>query len=254
MQASNSAKEFNGPTQSILIQISPPFWNTWWFYSLIIIMSAVAVYALFQFRLKQKLKLLKVRQRLHRDLHDDVGATLSSIKVYSEILQTNSENPLITELIKNNAVEMIDKLEVIAWATNPQNDSFKSFKELITKHASTICYTKNIDLIIQADGVDDNMIMPGDIRQNLFLIFKEAINNVIKHSNASQCRVEILMSYHKFSFKITDNGNGFCQTTQGTGNGRKNMQKRVEELNGKITIDSEEGKGTMISINLPGPF
>ncbi len=252
IQASNAANEFIGPVKSLLVKISPPFWKTWWFISLIAIIIILALNSLFQFRLKQKLKVLKVRQRLHRDLHDDVGATLSSIKVYSEILQTNSDNPLITELIKNNAVEMIDKLEVIAWAINPQNDSFKSFKEVVTKHASTICYAKNIDLVIQSDGVDDNMIMPGDIRQNLFLIFKEAINNVIKHSNASQCRVEILMRYHKFSFKITDNGNGFCQT-KGTGNGRKNMQKRAEELNGKITIDSEEGKGTMISINLPGP-
>ena len=152
MQASNAIDEFNGPTKSILIKITPPFWKTWWFISSVIIIIAIGINALFQFRLKQKMRVLKVRQNLHRDLHDDVGATLSSIKVYSEILQTNSENPLITELIKNNAVEMIDKLEVIAWATNPQNDSFKSFKELITKHASAICYAKNTDLVIQTDG------------------------------------------------------------------------------------------------------
>ena len=148
---------------------------------------------------------------------------------------------------------MIDKLEVIAWATNPQNDSFKSFKELITKHASTICYAKNIDLVIQSDGVDDNMIMPGDVRQNLFLILKEAINNVIKHSSATKCKVEILMRHHKISLNISDNGNGIYRAIKAPGNGIKNMHKRAEEINGKITIQSEQGKGTIITVNLAAP-
>jgi len=148
MQACNAANEFNGPVKSIFIQITPPFWKTWWFISLVILIIVIAVNALFQFRLKQKMQVLNVRQKLHRDLHDDVGATLSSVKIYSEILQTNLNNPLITELIKNNASDMIDKLEVIAWATNPQHDTFKSFKELINKYAAPVCYAKNIDLNI----------------------------------------------------------------------------------------------------------
>ncbi|MGZ8559668.1 MAG: ligand-binding sensor domain-containing protein, partial [Chitinophagaceae bacterium] len=139
MQASNAANEFNGPMKSLLIQISPPFWNTWWFISLVVIFIVLAINALVQFRLKQKLKVFNIRQKLHRDLHDDVGATLSSIKVYSEILQTNSQNLLITELINDNAVEMIDRLEIISWATNPKNDSFRSLKDLMKKYASSIC-------------------------------------------------------------------------------------------------------------------
>jgi len=254
MQASNAADEFNGPMKSMLIQISPPFWKTGWFISLVVLIIVIAVNALFQFRLKQKMQVLNVRQKLHRDLHDDVGATLSSVKIYSEILQTDLNNPLITELIKNNASDMIDKLEVIAWATNPQHDTFKSFKELINKYAAPVCYAKNIDLNIQCDGVNDNMMMPGDIRQNLFLIFKEAINNTIKYSEASQCNVQTFIRDHKFYFEIKDNGNGFSGTIKGNGTGWKNMQKRVRELNGKIIIASEQSKGTSINITLHYPF
>ena len=239
---------------SYSFKIRQPFWNTWWFISLMIVIIVIAINALFQFRLRQKMKVLVVRQKLHRDLHDDVGATLSSIKVYSEILQNSSDNTLIAELIKTNAADMIDKLEIIAWATNPQHDTFKSFKELINKYASAICHAKNIELNLEYDGVNEDVIMPGDVRQNLFLIFKEAINNVIKYSEASQCNVQIDVRYRKFFFKITDNGKGFSGATKGNGTGWKNMQKRCEEINGKVIIESKDGKGTIISLSLPYPF
>jgi ligand-binding sensor domain-containing protein len=253
MQASNAVNEFIGSEKKLLILISPPYWYSWWFISSIAVIIILTINALFQFRLKQKTKVLAVRQKLHRDLHDDVGATLSSVKVYSEILQTNMNNPLIIELIKNNAAEMIDKLEIIAWATNPQHDTFKSFKELMHKYASPVCYAKNIHLNIQCFGVDDEMIMPGDIRQNLFLIFKEAINNTIKYSEASQCDVQTLIRNHKFYFQIKDNGKGLRETIKETGTGWKNIQKRVKELNGRITIESESN-GTIIDITLHYPF
>jgi signal transduction histidine kinase/streptogramin lyase len=254
MQASNAAGEFNGLEKSLLIQISPPFWKTWWFIALLVIVGILALNALFRFRIRQKMRTLNVRQRLHRDLHDDVGATLSSVKVYSEILQTDSNNAVIIELIKNNAEEMIDKLGVIAWATNPQNDTFKSFKDLLSKTANTLCHAKNISFNLYCDGVQDSMLMPGDVRQHLFLIFKEALNNMIKYSGASACDVRLFITDRKFNFIMKDNGNGFSDTIKGTGNGLKNMQKRSDELNGKMTIDTITGEGTTITLSLPYPF
>ena len=254
MQASNAANNFNGPVKSISIQITSPFWNTWWFISFVIITIAAGVCVLFQFQLKQKMKVLNVRQKLHRDLHDDVGATLSSIKIYSEVLQNNGGNGLISGLIKTNAEDMIDKLEIIAWATNPQHDTFKSFKELILKHVSSLCHAKNINLNMQSDGLNENTMMPGDVRQNLFLIFKEAINNIIKYSEASECNIRMFTKDHKFYFFISDNGKGFNGTIKGSGNGWKNMKKRAQELNGTIKIISEQNKGTSVDVNLPYPF
>lgn len=254
IQASNAAGEFNGPVKNILINIKPPFWNTWWFYLLISTAIAIAIYKMFQFRLHQKLKVFNVRQKLHRDLHDDVGATLSSIKVYSEILEATPGDHVITNLIKNNAVEMIDKLEIIAWATNPLHDSFKSFKEMLTKNTTSICHAKNIELNIQVEEVDDNLVMPGDIRQNLTLICKECINNVIKHSGASNCDINIFIKNRRFLIVIIDDGKGFYETPKPAGNGIENMQKRIAELQGKINIQSKPMEGTIITIDLATPF
>ncbi len=254
IQSSNAADEFNGPVKSLSITIRPPFWKTWWFYTLLASASLIILNILFRIRLKQKMQILKVRQKLHRDLHDDVGATLSAVKVYSEILQSDTQNPVIIELIKNNAIDMIDKLEIIAWATNPQHDTFKSFKGLISQHASSICYAKHISLSIKSHDINDTAVMQGDIRQNLFLIFKEALNNIIKHAEASQCKVSLSIVNQRLCFVISDNGKGFIQHDTVTGNGIKNMYKRAEEIKAAMLMQSEAGKGTTLTVNLADRF
>lgn len=254
LQASNASNEYNGPVKMFVFKISPPFWNTWWFYALVTIITTSGVYAIFKTHLKQKLQVHNVRQKLHRDLHDDIGATLSSIKVYSDLLQNKGNDLVIIELIRTNALDMIDKLEVIAWATNPERDTLKGFKDLILKHALSPCNTKNIDLNIQCNGMNENMVMPGDLRQNLFLIFKEAINNIVKYSEASKCLIQMFSRGRKFYFIISDNGKGVTGTFEGNGNGWKNMQKRTQELKGTIKIQSEINKGTSITVTLHHPF
>ena len=254
VKAANSDGVWNEEPASFHFTISPAWYQTWWFMAMIVAVIIVASYALFRYRLQQKLRLLQVRNRLHRDLHDDVGATLSSVKAYSEILQKNPDNPVIAELIKDNSTEMLERLEVIAWATNPQHDHFKSLKSLMVKFAAPLCHSKNIQCSIDSKGINEEMLMPGEIRQNIFLVFKEAINNMVKYSEAAECSTNIYINKNQFVLQIADNGKGFDGTTKGTGNGWKNMQKRTVDLNGELVIDSKPGKGTIITMRLPYPF
>ena len=245
---------WNEVPTSVFIVIKPPFWRTWWFLSLVLVVVAGLIYGLFQYRLRQKLRILGVRNRLHRDLHDDVGATLSSVKAYSTILKDNPDNPVIAQLIHDNSTEMIERLEVIAWATNPQHDHFQSLKNRMTKFAAALCHANNIQWSIESDGIDDETMMPGEIRQNIFLVFKEAVNNMIKYAEATNCETKMAIRHHHFTLKITDNGKGTDGTVKGTGDGWKNMQKRVASLDGRLTIDSSPDKGTRVDVNLPYPF
>ena len=254
VKAANSDGVWNEEPASFHFTISPAWYQAWWFMAMIFAVIIVASYALFRYRLQQKLGLLQVRNRLHRDLHDDVGATLSSVKAYSEILQKNPDNPVIAELIKDNSTEMLERLEVIAWATNPQHDHFKSLKSLMVKFAAPLCHSKNIQCSIDSKGINEEMLMPGEIRQNIFLVFKEAINNMVKYSEAAECSTNIYINKNQFVLQIADNGKGFDGTTKGTGNGWKNMQKRTVDLNGELVIDSKPGKGTIITMRLPYPF
>ncbi len=239
---------------AISIRIMPPWYQTWWFYTLLAMVVSAIIYALFQYRLNQKLKVFSLRQHIHRDLHDDVGATLSSVKVYSEILQNNPDNPLISGLIKENATEMIDKLEVIAWATNPQRDTFKSLQEKMRKFALPLCHSKGIQISFDFQDINDSLMIPGHMRQNLFLVFKESVHNMIKYAQASSCSVSFLINRLHFQMQINDDGIGYDGTIKGTGNGWKNMHKRADELKGELKIESAPGKGTSITMSLPYPF
>ncbi len=241
------------PTKLILI-IEPPYWLTWWFISLIILAVASVLYAFFRYRLGQKLRVLQIRNRLHRDLHDDVGATLSSVKAYSEILKEDPNNLVIAGLIRDNSTDMLERLEVIAWATNPQHDYFKSLKSMMIKFATPLCHAKKIECNIGSSGVNEETLMPGELRQNIFLIFKEAINNMIKYADATACNTQMAISNNLFVLQIKDNGKGFDGLTKGTGNGWKNMYKRTADLNGKLVIESVPEKGTKIIMTIPYPF
>lgn len=239
---------------SFTFEILKPFWQTWWFIMLMIVLAGYLVFLLFQFRLHEKLVVMNVRQKLHRDLHDDIGATLSSIKVYTEVLRDDPGNSVIIGLIRDNAEEMIGQLELISWATNPQNDSFKSLCELMKKYAVPACYAKKIELTFLSETIHSHLLIPGNVRKNIFLVFKEAVNNIIKYSEASVCSVEIVIRHRKFILHIADDGKGFTEQGKEKGYGIQNMQNRAEELKGTLVLSSSPGEGVTIELAIPYPF
>ena len=213
------------------------------------------VFALFQFRLHEKLIVLNVRQKLHRDLHDDIGATLSSIKVYTEVLQDDPGNSIIIGLIKENAEDMISQLELIAWATNPQNDSFKRLCELMKKYAIPACYAKKLNWYLIRTRIQPQLIIPGNVRKNLFLVFKEAMNNIIKYSEATGCRTEMVIRNRKFILEISDNGNRDEQGGPGTWLWNAEYAKTGRRIKGKaLRYHLLAGNGVNIRMMIPFPF
>ena len=200
------------------------------------------------------LEMEHTREQISRDLHDDVGATLSSVKVYSEILKDNPGNTVIAELIKDNAAEMIERLEVIAWATNPQHDNFKSLQNRMQKFVMPICHSQNIHCLFSSNGISDDITIPGEVRQNIFLVFKEVINNMIKYASATTCFIKLLIDNNQFMMQIADNGKGLDGTVKGGGYGLENIRNRTTELTGALRIDSTLGKGTAVTMSLPFPF
>lgn len=209
---------------------------------------------LFQYRLRQRLNVLQVRNRMHRDLHNDVGSTLNRVKAYSDIRHEDPGNLLIADLIKENAGDMIERLEEISWATNPAHDSFISLKHKIDRYAIPLCAAKNIECNFYSDAISEQLIIPGEIRQNLFLVAKEAINNISKYSCASNCNVAATIESRKFTIEICDDGKGFDSAVKGAGHGIENMQARVEQIGGKFFISSMTDQGTHTKMEISYPF
>jgi signal transduction histidine kinase len=199
-------------------------------------------------------KELEIRNKLSRDLHDDIGATLSSVKAYSEILLEQPDVPEIASIIKENASEMLEQLEVIAWAMDPRFDNVEGMIGKMKKYAIPLLHANNITYNFNADGVGMLNEVRGEVRQNIFLIFKEALNNMIKYADASTCSVNLKLSDNNFILEISDDGVGMSGEVNGSGNGIPNIKKRVLQLGGVIDIKTAPGKGTTISISLPYPF
>lgn len=237
------------------IRISPPYWETWWFRMLVILAIVGIVYSIYRYRLNQLEKLQLVRNTISSDLHDDVGASLSSINIYSKVamerLQASPET--VTELlnqINKNASETMDRMSDIVWSINPNNDTLQSLFNRIKLHCIEILQASEMEVHYKNE-LSSDMRIGMNARKNIFLISKEIVNNAAKYSEASELNISVKLNNDTLILLFSDNGKGIQHVNTKGGNGFRNMRNRVEELHGKITIESENGGGIHISILLP---
>jgi two-component system sensor histidine kinase UhpB len=213
-----------------------------------------------RFRLRQKLaqqqEIISQRKRLSADLHDDVGATLSSISIYTEAIKNklkNNEPERVMELVNKigeNSRETISNLGDIVWNINPMNDTAEKLFNRMESTATLLFSAQNILLEFEADKRLFEFDFSLEAKQNLYLIFKETINNAAKYAEASQMKVSIKKVVNELEMKISDNGIGFDTEQISEGNGLLNIRRRIETLGGKVSITSSSA-GTKTEIQLP---
>ncbi|HEY3385484.1 MAG TPA: tetratricopeptide repeat protein, partial [Saprospiraceae bacterium] len=200
---------------------------------------------------KQKLKLLLLRNKIASDLHDDVGSTLSSISIFSQMAKQQSRdvNPLL-DSIGESSRKMLDAMADIVWTINPENDQFEKIILRMRSFAYELLGAKNIEFEFNAEDDISRLKLPMEVRKNLYLIFKEATNNLAKYADANKATFAIKEDKNILSMMIRDNGKGFDPTRSTEGNGIRNMKKRAEEIGGRLSIDSAPGNGTTIQLSV----
>ncbi len=237
---------------SIRIIVTPPFWKTWWFIALVILAAAGSIAGLVTYRVRQLLAIERLRSKIAADLHDDIGAGLTEISIMGEVisrkLPSSSREMIISEIdrIGTTSRHLIDSMSDIVWLINPRRDSLfdlisrlgDSFKE--TLHAGDINFTT------QNLGSLKNVRLSMEYRQNLFLIFKEALNNSLKYSGATGISLNVELSGKKLVMQLVDNGKGFDTDTVQDGNGLRNMKERAERIGGSLRTDNSPETGTTI--------
>ncbi|HEY2727099.1 MAG TPA: histidine kinase, partial [Parafilimonas sp.] len=232
--------------------ISPPFWQTWWFYLLCAVAVAVLLYSIYRIRINKILAIQNVRNSISRELHDDVGSTLSSLHMVSALAKKKlKDDPRKTEELLEKITEsserMTGNMQDIVWAVNPLNDSFAQIIARMQKFAAQLCEAKNIELFFNADEKIKSLKLPLQYRTDLFMIFKEAVNNLAKYSNATKACIELHKTNNHFILEIKDDGVGFNTKNISHGNGLRNMHVRAENLHGKLTVLSgDEGTKVML--------
>jgi signal transduction histidine kinase len=205
-------------------------------------------------RAKRQVEMERLRNNIARDLHDDMGSTLSSINIISKVaLENPGEGGNIRECLKkiqDNSGHMMESMSDIVWAINPVNDSLENVIFKMKEFAADILEPLNIQYEFRQSGDPSSIQMGLDKRKDLYLVFKEAINNAAKYSHCTKITIDIGMTGDEIALRIADDGRGFHTGNGTTGNGLRNMQQRAREMNGDVTITSEKAAGTTVLLKI----
>jgi ligand-binding sensor domain-containing protein/signal transduction histidine kinase len=283
VMACNVEGVWNETGATVALAILPYFWETKWFLTLNFLAGLVAVAFLARYvanrtmrrRLEQAEReraIEKERSRIAKDIHDEFGASLTEITLLSEFAQepTASQKQVQADMQKitakaRNLTQMMDE---VVWAVSPQNDILEKFVTYTCSFAEEYLQTAKIACRLEVPEFLPEIILTADVRHNLFLVVKEALNNIVKHAAASEARIQIALETSNLILTVQDDGKGFLQDAAIAGgqnvsagcqrDGLSNMRKRIESIDGRMELDSLPGRGTcvklMITLDNPRPL
>ncbi|HYC29171.1 MAG TPA: two-component regulator propeller domain-containing protein, partial [Chitinophagaceae bacterium] len=215
VRATNTPGIWSRDYASIRITIIPPYWKRAWFYIACAVVLALATYAIYRYRINELLKRQAIRNKIAQDLHDNVGSTLSSISVYSQVAriyqQQQKEQELHTTLEKISATssEMISELNDTVWAINPRNDHMDVILQRMQSFARPLLASQGVRFELEHDESFASLNLEMEKRKNFYLIFKEAVNNAVKYSDCKTVKVSVRQKGHQIRMTIDDDGKGF---------------------------------------------
>lgn len=231
--------------------IQQPWWNTWWFLVLVNALVVLMVYLAIRTHINQKLKVELVRRRIAQDLHDDIGATLSSLNIYAEMAQEDTGGSKYLDRMRQNISDVVSRLDDLVWSINPRNDTMEQLMQRIQHTALPLLEAAGIQCQFTYDKRILNLKIGLGNKRNVYLLLKEMVNNVTKHARCTNCHIN--MEYHKpyLILSVQDNGIGFVPEFSNKGrNGLANMQYRAKQMNGNVQIDSVPQNGTFVKVVL----
>jgi signal transduction histidine kinase len=204
-------------------------------------------------RLRNKMKELELRNQIAADLHDEVGSSLSSIHMLGQMATQQGNEAKQKDILarmSTNARETMDKMGDIVWMIKPGETEAISLKQRMERFAYEICSSKNINFSLQLEELEKAKLSMGQ-RKNIYLIFKEVLNNAVKYSGTESISVSCSIQNKQLVMQVRDIGKGFDNNIVKKGNGLDNMKSRAQEMDGTLEIESAEGKGTVIKLTVP---
>jgi ligand-binding sensor domain-containing protein/signal transduction histidine kinase len=282
VKATNSDGLWNDEAAKFFILINPPFWKTWWAYTIYAVAFIGSLYLIRATELRRRRKkeeerlrrereaaLLreaelkaknaeqekeiekqKIRNRIAQDLHDEIGSNLSSISLMSELIQNNENiNAEASEKIKRIhkvAKGSTQSIRDIIWLTNPSSDSVKDLIAKMKEVADNTLGKFNLNFDYPKDVSEINLLP--ETKRNLFFIYKEALNNIVKHAEAKNVDIKLLVEKSSILLSIKDDGKGFNALENFGGNGLKNIRSRANEINADLKFESNPGIGTLLEL------
>ncbi|MBL7700056.1 MAG: hypothetical protein JNK79_17960 [Chitinophagaceae bacterium] len=222
--------------------------------AMILILISVGLLVFYKYRLKQLQNLQLVKSRIASDLHDDIGATLTNINILAELSKQNGTKPANADTYLNRISEEISltsqALDDIIWSVNVRNDSLEEIVSRMRKYAGELFDAGKTNYAIEFDEELMLVKLNMEQRRDLYLVFKESVNNIHKHAAAGNVAISITKENKSLLMTVRDDGRGFKMQENGR-NGLKNMESRVRKWKGYLRVETEEYKGTTLYLNFP---
>jgi two-component sensor histidine kinase len=235
---------------SIKIIVNPIFYQTWWFRFLIFSIAGCIVYYVYKYNLNKKLEMERMRVRIASDLHDEVGSMLSGLAMQSELLQldnnTSSQSKL--ENIANISRNVIGKMRDLVWSIDSRRDTVQDLIDRMQDAVSEVLQERDIAYLFEVGELPMQKELPIIVRQQLFLIFNEAITNIVRHSDATIVNLKIGNYSENFILTVFDNGSKNPNGHKISGLGLDNMRMRAQKIGAKFSIDTKDGYKVTITM------
>jgi ligand-binding sensor domain-containing protein/signal transduction histidine kinase len=257
----------------VSFRVLRPVWQRWWFVLTALILIAIPTIAVARYRHQQikavreaeeasrksreerLIELEQVRRRIATDLHDDIGSSLSQVYLLSEVVRqrVGPDDSELTEplaMISSASEEMVSSMSDIVWAINPQKDHLTDLILRMRRFASDTFATRDIAFQFRAPDAEMDVRLGANIRREVFLIFKESVNNLVKHSGCAEAEIEFQLTDSSLLLRVSDNGKGFDASSDSDGHGLVSMRERAASIGGLFDLVSEAGRGTIVTFSI----
>ena len=240
----------------VTFTILPHIWQRWWFLTIVAMVCAFSVYSLYRYRVSRLLELERVRTRIASDLHDDIGSNLSLIAGLSEMVgqharQVDSQIAEPLSVIAMVSRRSVDAMSDIVWAVNPRRDNVVDLAHRMRRFASDRFSARNIEFHFDAPNPNQNVKVGAEVRREVFLVFKESVNNIARHSGCKSAEASLKIERGTIILKLSDDGHGFDQASTDQGQGLDSMRRRAEKLGGQFDVISQPKAGTTVIFKAP---
>jgi ligand-binding sensor domain-containing protein/two-component sensor histidine kinase len=235
--------------------VNTPFWQKAWFIALMIILAGLMAYGIYRYRVRQLIHVQKVRNRIASDLHDEIGSNLTNINILSTLSKRNLAQPQkagdFLNRISDEVSSSSQALDDIIWSVNTSHDTLEETVARMRRYAAELFDAANISYELYLDPAFEARKIDMEQRRDLYLLYKEAVNNISKHASAKQVAIQLAIERNHLLLIVKDDGKGFDLQKQTERHGLEGIKERVKKWKGRINLESKPGKGTLIKVWLP---
>lgn len=253
IKGADSRGNWSSSQLSIPLQVKPYFYHTWWFFLLCLLFVSLIIASFLYYRWQQLLKVERMRLRISSNLHDEVGSMLSGLAMQAEIMEMKAppaDKPALQSLSEISR-QAVSKMRDLVWSIDTRRDKVKDLVERMQEHAEEMLIPKEISCTFDIEHLPMEKRLPIDVRQHLQLIFREAITNIVKHTDANRVRIQLGNAEDGFQMIIQDNGSGAPEKWQrpSSGLGIENMKMRAQQLGGALSVEASPA-GTRLEVRV----